>query len=346
MLIENRFVGLLALALAGLAGCGDDPAAADGGGAGTADATPGGEDADADAAVPGDCPEAAAFLDVGGAPGAGNGYAAPRLGVSCTEASLVVTGNGIPPYTFVPITPNALVENDYTFTLPRHPALASTPTDIATRFGSVGVAVNGLVFYAAMEGAQPAAEAFGDPIYNGIMDACLGHTSRAEYHYHALLQQCLAQTNLVARPWESAAPSADQRSPVLAYAFDGFPVYGPYECTDAGCTDVVEMKSSWDQVGDPTTNAWTAYQYSAKAGAEYLDRCNGHVGPEGDYHYHSTSGFPYTIGCYMGTPGATGGGGGGGGGTPPSCTPGQTMCCGDGVCGGPETSTNCAADCP
>lgn len=33
------------------------------------------------------------------------------------------------------------------------------------------------------------------------------------------------------------------------------------------------------------------------------------------------------------------------GGGPPTCRPGQTMCCGDGFCGGPETPANCPADC-
>jgi hypothetical protein len=35
------------------------------------------------------------------------------------------------------------------------------------------------------------------------------------------------------------------------------------------------------------------------------------------------------------------------GGMLPMCQPGQTsMCCGDGMCDGPETKTNCPADCP
>ena len=46
-------------------------------------------------------------------------------------------------------------------------------------------------------------------------------------------------------------------------------------------------------------------------------------------------------------PGVGGGGSGGGGGTQPvaPCAAGQTKCCGDGVCDGPETPTSCAADC-
>jgi len=34
-----------------------------------------------------------------------------------------------------------------------------------------------------------------------------------------------------------------------------------------------------------------------------------------------------------------------GGGQLPACNPGQRMCCGDGICGGPETPQNCNSDC-
>jgi len=77
----------------------------------------------------------------------------------------------------------------------------------------------------------------------------------------------------------------------------------------------------------------------------YLDRCNGFEGPDG-YAYHATGSFPYITACYRGVPTAAPGGGGGGGGmNPPKCMPGQTMCCGDGFCGGPETAANCPEDC-
>ena len=263
----------------------------------------------------------------------------------------MVTGNGIPPYDFVAVTPNALVAQSHSWEIPRYPALAAQPTDIPL-LGQVGFAVNGLPFFGPNEAGQPADQAFGDPIYNAIMDGCLGHTAN-EYHYHALLVKCLLQENLTAQPWTLEDPPADQPSPIIGYALDGFPIYGPNECADESCTSVVEMLSGYDQVGDPKTNAWEAYAYSDKGDATHLDECNGHVGPGGDYHYHATSGFPYILGCYAGTPVTAGttagtgtGAGGGGGMNPPECGPGQTeMCCGDGVCDGPETAQNCPADC-
>ena len=67
------------------------------------------------------------------------------------------------------------------------------------------------------------------------------------------------------------------------------------------CASVIARKSAYVKTGDPKTSCWSAYTYQKNADAAYLDECNGHVGPKGDYHYHATSGFPYTIGCFAGT---------------------------------------------
>jgi hypothetical protein len=196
---------------------------------------------------------------------------------------------------------------------------------------------------------------YGDPVYNGILDECLGHTGgQGDYHYHALLVKCLTAKSEDLKP-----------SPIVGYALDGFPILGPYECADRACSAQVELLSSWEKTGDPTTYAWDNHACTKatceKPEGAYLDRCNGHVGPNGDYHYHATlakneptyTGFPYILGCYRGTPsdtvatsGATTGATTGSGMGPPLCTmPNQKMCCGDKVCDGPETAANCATDC-
>ncbi|MSP26712.1 MAG: YHYH protein [Myxococcales bacterium] len=293
------------------------------------------------------------FLDVSTFDGAGASYPKPTLAVTCENGEVLVTGNGIPHYAFMPVTPNDLSAQANAFHFPQVPKAAAATSEVPL-LGTAGVAVNGAVFYGPNEAAKP--DPYGDPVYNGIMDDCLGHTSGiGQYHYHALLVACLTKTEV---------PGA--ASPIIAYAWDGFPVYGPNECADADCKSVIEMKSSWVKTGDPSTYAWdnnacTAATCDAPAG-EYLDRCNGHTGPDGDYHYHATlakneptyTGFPYIIGCFHGTPtqngmggGMTGGGMTGGGGMLPPCPMGQMqMCCGDGKCMGPETAANCPADCP
>ncbi len=236
-----------------------------------------------------DCGAASHLLDVSKFAGAGEQYAKPSVEGACEGNDFVIRSNGIPHYEFVQITPNPLTAQKNEFRLPRRPQLAEEPTSIPF-LGSTGVAVNGIALYGPNEGPVPAVERFGDPIFNAIMDECMGHTAD-QYHYHALNQPCL--TDGV----KEGAPS-----PVLGYALDGFPVRGPLGCADKNCNAVIRYESSWEMTGDPTVNAWQAYTFVAKEERQFLDRCNGHSGPAGDYHYHATATFPYILGCYSGKP--------------------------------------------
>ena len=219
---------------------------------------------------------------------ANGAYPDPFTHVYCEGDEVVVEANGIPNYEFVQITPNPLAAQGHEFRFPRHPEVAAQPTEIPF-LGTTGVAVNGIPLYGPNEGPFP--DPFGDPVYNGIVDFCEGHTAMVgDYHYHAILVECLRAADVPGQP-----------SPIVAYALDGFPIYGPQGCMDAACEDVVEYESGWVQTGDPTTEAWDNYAYQGENGPTTLDQCNGHVGPKGDYHYHATSGFPYLLGCYAGT---------------------------------------------
>jgi hypothetical protein len=118
------------------------------------------------------------------------------------------------------------------------------------------------------------------PAYE-IQDRCNGHPERnGRYHYH---------------DWSPCmVPSGHPANQPVGWMLDGFPILGPY-----------------DQNGRPFTNA-------------DLDACHGRVGEvEIDgriattYHYRFTLEYPYTIGCFRGTPvslprGPGGGAGGGG----------------------------------
>ena len=236
-----------------------------------------------------------AFMDVSQTAGAGDGYANPRLEVRCEDGSLVVSSNAIPHYEFVQITPNPLVElnRDYRMTLT--PKLAEQPSPLPL-LGPSGVAINGIPLFGPNEGPVPP-PGFGDPIYNAIMDACMGHTAR-QYHYHALVQSCF-----------ETATKPGEPSPILAFGADGFPVFGPYGCADAECSQVIEFKSSWERLRSPDLDAWDAHRFVPKDGPEYLDRCNGHSADDhgGKYHYHATATWPYIMGCFSGTPSADAG---------------------------------------
>ncbi|KXK15986.1 MAG: hypothetical protein UZ14_CFX002000162 [Chloroflexi bacterium OLB14] len=99
-----------------------------------------------------------------------------------------------------------------------------------------------------------------------VQDNCDGHPQEAGvYHYHTL-SDCTTDT-------------ATGHSALMGYAFDGFGIYGYYDAN-----------------GKEVTN-------------EDLDECHGHtevVEWDGQfvemYHYHATHEFPYTVGCFKGTP--------------------------------------------
>ena len=280
-------------------------------------------------------------------------YPDPLLRAYCDADYLNIESNGIIGYQFVPMTPNALRAQTHAWQVPLVPEFSDTLTTIPL-LGVVAVAINGIPIYGANEAAIP--DNFGDPVYNAIVDFCKGHTGpQGDYHYHALVQECLAQAALEGVP-----------SPIIGYALDGFPIYGPNGCLDAACTQVATFSSSWQQTGDPSELAWERHAFTPSSDPTRLDQCNGRIGPDGRYGYYATATFPYTIGCYHGVPGPSvvnggGGGGGGGGGTgiPTACTA-QADCEVAGACAsalGCECTTtpmgqaciptcNTAADCP
>lgn len=263
-----------------------------------------------DSTAPSSCGPAEYLLEVAKGPGAGAAYAKATLSGSCTDSKFTVKSNGMPYYTFTPKTPNPLKTVNQSWTIERFPKIAAQTTAVPL-LGVAGFTVAGLPFEGPNEAAEPPDQMYGDPVYNGLMDDCMGHTSPQEYHHHALSVKCLQASSVSsATPWTLADPPKDKASPLIGWALDGFPVYGPIGCLDKDCKQVAEMKSGYVKVGDPKTYAWKAYAYTAvPADATVLDACNGRVGPDGTYRYHTTATFPYIIGCYKGTP-APGGGGG------------------------------------
>ncbi|HUY62337.1 MAG TPA: YHYH protein [Candidatus Paceibacterota bacterium] len=131
-----------------------------------------------------------------------------------------------------------------------------------------------------------------DAVAHEIQDSCDGHPqSGGQYHYHGP-SPCM--------------PGATEPDAVVGYALDGFPITSMYDASGNYYTD-----------------------------AE-LDACHGTTSPivwNGKtvtmYHYVLTQEYPYTVGCFRGTPvanrGGTGGkaaqqpsGGGAAGGPPPA----------------------------
>lgn len=283
-----------------------------------------------DTALNDDCWQAALFTDRAADP-ANSDYPDPAMSVGCSETTLVVESNGIPDYEFVPITPNPMEAQDHLWEIPLSPVLDDGPTELPL-LGAVGFTVSGLPIQTPNEAENP--DPYGDPVYNGILDFCYGHVGGDDdYHLHALLTECITSMAAEGEP-----------SPILGFALDGFPIYGPNGCLDAECAELVTFTSGWVQTGDPSTYAWDNYAFTEDDDPLTLDQCNGREQPDGSYGYHATAGFPYVLGCSMGTEGIPESNVGGG---VPDCDDVDEgmPCCGDGTCEGPESEDNCPADC-
>lgn len=215
------------------------------------------------------------FPDLTQYPGAGSGYDAPKVAVTCGTDTLTVTSNGIVSYPFVKKTPAGLKSQNFTWTISTKPVIAAQQTSIETKMSAVAFTVTGLPIFGPMEGPTPAIEAYGDPVYNNLLDTCGGHTGyNADYHYHQIL----------------AISDCSLEETIVGYALDGFPIYSNPQ---------YKWKSGYEKTGNPKSYSWDAYTFTG--GTSTLDECNGQEQSDGSYRYYITESFPYVIGCYTGT---------------------------------------------
>jgi hypothetical protein len=180
---------------------------------------------------------------------------------------LVVDSQGYPnhPTAVFPNSrnPNRIRVQDFHFRFPLEPRRAGTVTRVP--MGPIAMAINGVVFFNPFEaGGMNAIEGYSEV----WLDSCCGHPQQeGVYHYHKF-------PSCVKTPFPDEGRG---HSPVLGFAFDGFPVHGPFE--EGG-------KMARDLQGERA-----------------LDVCNGHEDARRGYHYHVTPGrFPYLIGGYAGEP--------------------------------------------
>ncbi len=160
--------------------------------------------------------------------------------------------------------PSYIQELDRTYHIPLEPVLNpsaistdATDSNHALPMGAIGIAVNGVVFYNPFDAGMRDA--------SNIMDYCCGHPSPDNrYHYHKY--PICVNTAFVDK--------GDAPSQVIGFAFDGFPIYGPYQ-------------SAGVMAKDSTTNPLSSFNAC-------YDDVRG-------WHYHVTPGkFPYVIGGFIG----------------------------------------------
>ncbi len=188
-----------------------------------------------------------------------------NLRISHDKVHLIVESQGYPnhPTAIFPNSsnPNSIAVQNFTFRLPLEPKLAGKVTRLP--MGPTGMASNGVVFFNPfeMEGMN-AVEGYTEV----WLDSCCGHPQQSGvYHYHKY-------PSCVKSPFSD---DGERHSPILGFAFDGFPIYGPFEAAGLKAKDA--------------------------KGELALDVCNGHSDAARGYHYHVTPGrFPYIFGGYAG----------------------------------------------
>jgi hypothetical protein len=201
-------------------------------------------------------------------------FIADNVTISFDAGSMIIHSRGLPnhPTGKFPETgvgrgnPNYITEKKNTFYIPldpkvnaKHIVTAADNSNHALPMGPIGVAVNGVVFFNPFDaGSQDA---------SNMMDRCCGHPAPdGTYHYHKY-PICINS------PWMDDGAG---HSPLIGWAFDGFPVYGPYEKANVMAKDLT--------------------------GEAALNEFNLHFDPDRGWHYHVTPGkFPYIIGGYWGT---------------------------------------------
>ncbi len=267
-----------------------------------------------------------------------------------------VTTNGIPTYATGPFldgNPSVATDQNAIFKISLNP-VQNTGNPTATTPGNIGVFINGVALFDYRDGVSwknsTNAEAggplggMGDNVWNrdavpaemGGFDCAKGHPAMGNYHHHQNPSAFDLDLNVLSTV--CSLYNADglymvdsmQHSPLIGYAYDGFPIYGAYGYKNTnGTGGIVRIKSSYHlrnitvrthyadgtdvTDGPPVSSNYPLgryredYEYIAPSAPDSLDEHNGRfcVTPEypnGTYAYFCTvnedwnSYYPYAVG--------------------------------------------------
>jgi len=253
-----------------------------------------------------------------------NGLPADVQKVRYSAGNVYITCSSIPDYSIGPWpgNPNTPTNQAYVMRFPRSP-VENTGTKTSTPLGPIGLWINGLAIFNALD-----AHSYNNQNIwhqNAVVveavsfDGCLGHPAPGgAYHNHQNVS-CLYGAN------------PEKHSQLLGFAFDGFPVYGPYAYANSdGSGGIIRVRSSYAKrnitkrhsLPDGTALAPSQYgpdvsttypvgyyveDFEYTAGSGDLDVYNGRFAvtpeyPTGIYAYYTTvdaggvSVYPYHVG--------------------------------------------------
>jgi hypothetical protein len=270
-----------------------------------------------------------------------------------------VNTNGIPAYITGPFqdgNPSLATSQNAIFKMPLNP-MQNTGTPTATTVGNIGIFINGVALFdyrdgvawnnttqsicggpgnSPCPGGPTATQAWNRdaiPAERPGFDCAKAHPAMGNYHHHqnpSAFNLDLVVTSNVCDLYPSDGLyviNPTQHSPLLGFAYDGFPIYGAYAYTNVnGTGGIARMKSGYQLKNQTTrTNGPTVgqvvgaqtffngyfredYEYVAHpSDPTYLDAHNGRFCitpeyPNGIYCYFATvdanhnSAYPYVVG--------------------------------------------------
>jgi hypothetical protein len=273
-----------------------------------------------------------------------------------------VTATGIPAYPTGPFqdgNPSQASDQGAIFKMPLNPT-QNTGTATATRGGNIGIFINGVALFDYRDGVawNPQTNALcggpgNSPCPGGMgtvqawnrdaipaeragFDCSKGHPAMGNYHHHqnpSAFKLDINVTSTVCNLYDADGlyvMDSTQHSPLIGYAYDGFPIYGAYGYKNAdGTGGIARIKSGYtlrnitarthhadgtDVDDGPVIDATyflgyfrEDYEFATQTGEDYLDEHNGRdcVTPEypgGTYAYFATvntdwtSAYPYVVG--------------------------------------------------
>ena len=209
--------------------------------------------------------------------------------VSVMGTSRIFTGNGIPstPVGVFPIPAKSAAYKYYAalpaegyanaaeipiqpydlkVTVPLNPVMNATPSCIPML--PTGITLTGATWHVEM--APDDSANLYSPDSALPLDTCQGHPYMGQYHYHGYSWKCFPA---------SLQGQVGKQSPLMGYAIDGFGIYGPRDANGKWITN-----AQLDVCHGTTSKVWFNGKYQSI------------------YHYVLNNEYPYSIGCFRGTP--------------------------------------------
>ena len=176
-----------------------------------------------------------------------------------TDDNVYILATGMPAYITGPFldgNPGLPADQNWFFSITRNPT-PETGTQTTVPLGAIGVLINGTLF----ENYSDARSYNNAGVWNQNanvfeldgFDCMRGHPQGTAYHHH----QNPVPFDYIANPESDICdtypstglytPNASEHSPIIGYAFDGYPLYGPYAYANTDGTGAIKrMESSYD----------------------------------------------------------------------------------------------------